>query len=93
MILRSAILLTAAATMLGTAPIQCGHDGDPALRKDESPADALWDLARRFREAHDDAGATKTLEYLVERYPASRWAPAARDELSGRRDGGPGPGG
>jgi outer membrane protein assembly factor BamD (BamD/ComL family) len=83
MIARSLALLAAIAT----APIQCGHDYDPNLRKDESPGDALWDLAQKFHDAHDDAAARTTLAYLVQRYPASRYAAAARDELGGAREG------
>ncbi len=95
MILRSLVLVTlfASAASAITAPIQCGHDEDPALRKDESPADALWDLAAQFREAHDEAAAKKTLEYLVQRYPASRWAAAARDQLGAAQAGRSGDGG
>jgi hypothetical protein len=76
------------AASIVAAPIQCGHETDPALRTDESPADALWDLGQKFHEAHDDAAYKKTLEYLVQRYPASRWATAARGELAGAADGG-----
>jgi Tfp pilus assembly protein PilF len=95
MILRSLVLVTlfASAASAVTAPIQCGHDEDPALRKDESPADALWGLATQFREAHDEAAARKTLEYLVQRYPASRWAPAAREQLGAAHGGPAGDGG
>ncbi len=92
MIARSLVLVASLASAV-TAPIQCGHEGDPALRTDESPADALWDLAQKFREAHDEAAAAKTLEYLVERYPASRWAVAAREQLGATRGGGAGDGG
>ena len=72
------------------SPLPRGHDYDPNLRKDESPGDALWDLSRRFHDAHDDAAARKTLEYLVQKYPASRWTPAAREELEAREGGGGG---
>jgi hypothetical protein len=77
MIARTVVLLTA----LATAPIQCGHEGDPNLRTNDSPGDALWDLAARFREAHDDAAANETLRYLVEKYPANRHAAEARAVL------------
>jgi outer membrane protein assembly factor BamD (BamD/ComL family) len=70
------------------APLQCGHSYDPALRKDETPGDALWQLSRKFHEAHDEAAARRTLEFLVQQYPASRFAAAARDELDQARDGG-----
>jgi outer membrane protein assembly factor BamD (BamD/ComL family) len=70
------------------APFQCGHADDPALSRDETPGDALWRLAKRFHDQHDDVAARRTLEYLVEQYPASRWAAAAQDELGQGRDGG-----
>jgi outer membrane protein assembly factor BamD (BamD/ComL family) len=83
--------LFAVALLVSAAPFQCGHERDPSLRWDETPGDALWQLAQRFREAHDESAARQTLEYLVERYPSSRWAPAARDELG--EAGAPGDGG
>jgi hypothetical protein len=77
MILRSlAVLLS-----MSVAPLQCEKSYDPSLRKEDTPGDALWQLARKFHEEHDEAGARRTLEFLVERYPSSRWAPAAREEL------------
>jgi hypothetical protein len=79
--------VAAAAALLATAPMQCGHTPDAELREDETPGDALWQLSQRFKAAHDDAGEKQTLAYLVERYPSSRWAPAARDEIA--RLGGP----
>jgi outer membrane protein assembly factor BamD (BamD/ComL family) len=82
------------ALAVAFAPIQCGKSYDPALSRDETPGDALWQLARRFREQNDEAAARRTLEYLVEQYPASRWAAAARDDLDhaggDARDGGAG---
>ncbi len=69
------------AVLLSTAPMQCGHTPDAELREDETPGDALWQLAQRFRAAHDDAGERRTLQFLVERYPASRWVSQARERL------------
>ena len=71
----------AASLLSSVAPLQCGHTPEAELREDETPGDALWQLAHRFEQGHDQPAARQTLEYLVERYPASRWAPAARDEL------------
>jgi hypothetical protein len=88
MLLRAAV----AAGLLAAAPMQCGHTPDAELREDETPGDALWQLAQRFEAAHDTAGERRTLEYLVERYPASRWTSAARDELA-KLGGGAGDGG
>jgi hypothetical protein len=72
----------ASVLLLVTAPIQCGHSSDVSLREDDSPGDALWALAQQFREAHDAAAERRTLEYLVTRYPVSRWVPAAKEELA-----------
>jgi hypothetical protein len=77
---------------LATAPIQCGHETDLALRQDESPGDALWDLAQRFDREHDEAASIETLQYLVQRYPASRWAAAARERLGDAGGAPPAPG-
>jgi hypothetical protein len=83
----------ASVILLVTAPIQCGHSSDASLREDDTPGDALWALAEQFREGHDDAAERRTLQYLVTRYPASRWVPSAKEELArlggGTADGGP----
>lgn len=79
MLLRAAGFLVALSSI---APLQCGHTSDPELQLDETPGDALWKLAQRFEAAHDAAGEKRTLEYLVQQYPASRWTPAARDRLA-----------
>jgi hypothetical protein len=71
----------ASVLLLATAPLQCGHSSDARLREDETPGDALWTLAAQFREAHDEGAEKRTLQYLVSRYPASRWVTAAREEL------------
>jgi hypothetical protein len=72
----------ASVILLVTAPIQCGHSSDASLREDDTPGDALWSLAAEFRDGHDEAAERKTLQLLVTRYPASRWIPAAREELT-----------
>ena len=74
------IVLCAAA--LGAAPLQC-HRGpdDPELRTYETPPEALYDLADRFGEQGDAQARRTTLEYLVERYPNSRFAVMAKEEL------------
>jgi hypothetical protein len=66
------------------APVQCPHDTDAAHCWDDAPGDGLWDLANRFHALHDDAAERETLKALVDRYPSSRWAPAARDALAGK---------
>jgi hypothetical protein len=71
-----------AAVALAAAPLQCGHTPEAELREDETPGDALWQLALQFHEAHDAGAEMTTLKYLVDRYPASRWVSPARDELT-----------
>lgn len=78
-------LITAGALLaaLGTAPLQCRHDPDPNLRREDSAGDALYALAQDFHAKGDDAAAKQTLRYLVEHYPSNRHVPAARAELDG----------
>jgi hypothetical protein len=72
-----------AAVVFAMAPLQCSHQTDASHCWDDAPGDGLWDLAQKFRDGHDDAAARRTLEFLLARYPSSRFAPAARDQLAG----------
>ena len=83
MISRALLWPLATLACSSLAPLQCPHDTDAAHCWDDAPGDGLWDLAQRFRDGHDEAAARRTLEYLVERYPSSRYAPAAREQLAG----------
>ena len=76
--IRSAASLSL-AVLLGTAPYQC-KSNDPERAREDSTGEALWQLCGRFAAAGDDAAARKTLDYLIERYPASREAKRAKDE-------------
>jgi hypothetical protein len=73
---------------LGQAPMQCGG-GDPEgpLRTEESPAEALYGLAQKFKAQGDQGAYRKTLHYLVDRYPNSRFAERARQDLAGQDAG------
>jgi hypothetical protein len=71
-------LLLAAAL---TAPFQCGGKVRPEHRFEEEPAEALYKLADRFRTTGNQPARLDTLRYLVERYPTSRFAEAARLDL------------
>jgi hypothetical protein len=71
-----------AAALLASAPLQCGHTPEAELQEDETPGDALWRLSQKFHERHDVEAERTTLRYLVEKYPASRWAGQARDALA-----------
>jgi len=71
-----------AAATLVLAPLQCGHTPEAELREDETPGDALWQLALTFHDRHNAAAEMVTLKYLVDPYPARRWESPARDELA-----------
>jgi outer membrane protein assembly factor BamD (BamD/ComL family) len=64
-----------------TAPLQCAREPDPSQRLEDTAGDALWNLAQDFRTKGNAQAADATLRYLVEKYPSSRYAPAAREEL------------
>jgi outer membrane protein assembly factor BamD (BamD/ComL family) len=78
----------AALVALVQAPLQCSHAPDPSLRREDTAGDALWSLAQDFRAKHEDAAARETLKYLLDRYPSSRYAPAAREQLGEGGEGG-----
>ena len=72
--------------LLGYAPLQCSRDPDPKLRRYETPGEALYGLAAQFKSKGDLAAWRTTLEYLVARYPNSRFAKMARDDLDSERE-------
>ena len=80
--------LALGAALLAHAPLQCSRDPGPELRREETPPEALYDLATRFKAKGDVRAYRDTLSYLVERYPSSRFAMRAKDELAARGDGG-----
>ena len=83
-------LVLAAVLGLSQAPLQCSREPDHELRRYETPPEALYDLATRFRKQGDEAAWRTTLAYLVERYPNSRFAVRAKDELEGGEKAGDG---
>ena len=68
---------------LGTAPLQCRHEPDPSLRREDSAGDALYALAQDFHAKGNEEASKQTLRYLVEHYPSNRHAQAAKAELEG----------
>jgi hypothetical protein len=90
MIVRLAVAgLVASATSI--APLQCAHDPDPTLRREDTAGDALWALSQKFEAEHDSTSARETLQYLVDTYPTNRHVPDAKQELvklGGGRDAG-----
>lgn len=67
---------------IAIAPYQCGHDPDPSKRREETPGEALYALAQDFHAKGDEKAWRTTLEYLVSRYPSSRFAVAAKQDLA-----------
>jgi hypothetical protein len=73
------VLLLAAS--LSFAPFQCEKEIDPSKAREESPGEALYGLAEQFKADGDEAARVRTLEYIVARYPKSRFAIMAQDDL------------
>lgn len=74
-----AVLVSIALSSL--APVQCGHDPDPTLRREDTAGDALWNLAERFEREKNIPAARETLQYLVETYPSNRHVADAKEKL------------
>jgi hypothetical protein len=70
------------AAFLAWAPLQCSHDPDPSLRREETPGEALYGLATQFKAKGETQAWRSTLEYLIARYPNSRFAVTAKDDLA-----------
>lgn len=49
---------------------------------EETPGEALYGLAQDFQKAGDRGGWQRTLEYLIRRYPSSRFAVTAKQDLA-----------
>ena len=75
------------AVSFAHAPYQCARSNDTQVRREETPAEALYALASKLREQGNSQGYRAALAFLVERYPSSRWAEAARLDLAQRQDG------
>jgi len=74
--------------LFASAPLQCGGgDAESTERRSETPGEALYGLAQEFKARGDDDGWRRTLEYLKRRYPNSRFAVRAKNDLE-RVEGG-----
>ena len=49
--------------------------------REETPGEAVYRVAERLRGQGDERGYRSTLQFLIERYPSSRFAEAARLDL------------
>jgi hypothetical protein len=79
-------LVSAAMLVVALAPFQCRREPDQAMRREDTPGDALWDLSEDFRAKGNAQAADATLKFLIDKYPSSRYAPAAREKLGGGRE-------
>jgi hypothetical protein len=77
----AASLVLAGVLALGSAPMQCpSDDREPLPTAPEAPEECYL-LAQRLLEQGDVEGWRVSLAYVVERFPDSRWAARARDDL------------
>lgn len=73
------LLLTAASVAL--APMQCQSEPPAEQNRYEHPPEALYALSKRLRAEGEVKAWRITLETIVERYPNSREAVMAKDDL------------
>jgi outer membrane protein assembly factor BamD (BamD/ComL family) len=71
----------AMASSFAVAPVQCSHDPDPNQRMEEEPGQALYELAQKFHDEGNERSRVETLEYIVKRFPSSRYANMAKLDL------------
>ena len=81
------VVRAAMVALLALAPFQCPSRAGPELAREDTPGDALWDLAQRFEQEGDHAARDRTLRFLVERYPSNRHAKEAEQRLAGSSRG------
>ena len=77
----AASLVLAGVLALGSAPMQCpSDDREPLPTAPEAPEECYM-LAQRLLAQGDADGWRVSLQYVVERFPDSRWAARAQDDL------------
>lgn len=72
------------ASWLSLAPFQCASETPTSQAREETPGQALAELAARFAAEGDAEAETATLRFLCERYPKSRFAAEAAVTLEAR---------
>jgi hypothetical protein len=70
------------------APFQCPVKVDADHRVEEDPSEALYGLAEKFKADGNPGARVETLRYLMARYPSSRFAVTAKEDLEGMGDAG-----
>ncbi len=78
---RTAGFVLAGLLAVGAAPMQCPTTDREPLPTYPDAAEECFGLAGRLRERGDLDGWRTALEYVVERFPGTRWAARAQDEL------------
>jgi hypothetical protein len=63
------------------APFQCGSRVPPEHRVEDDAAETLYKLSEKFKTQGNAGAQAETLRFLVERYPSSRFAEAAKIDL------------
>lgn len=66
---------------IASAPVQCGREPDPEHAIEDEPGEALYGLAEQFREQGNVDARKSALLYIVKRYPSSRFAARAKQDL------------
>ncbi len=77
-------LLVVGVLSLSHAPFQCASDPDSSRRLEDTPSEALWALAERFRAQGNEDARLMALQEITDRYPSSAEAERARITLDGR---------
>lgn len=75
------LVLSAALMLAALAPMQCTKKYDPSQAREETAGDGLYSLAEDFKAKGNQEAYVSTLRFLVTRYPSSRRAERARQEL------------
>ena len=57
------------------------YEPDDAIRIEETPGEALYQLAGEFEKAGDPLGRVRVLKHLVAHYPKNRFAALAEEDL------------
>lgn len=73
-----ALLIASSAT----APYTCNKRQDPLRAMEEEPSEALYKLAETFRAQGDEHARETTLRTVADRYPSTRWAELAKQDLA-----------
>ena len=76
------VFLLTLALGAGYAPMQCRSEPEYEERRYEQPGEALYRLANQFKGSGMVDAWRTTLEHLIERYPSSRFATMAKDDLA-----------